>query len=210
MTLRSDSLQFADCLTELARLFGAPLEEVEVAALIANQRFDALHVLDCDPRHHPDLCGAISAVTSVGDAAAATSLLNAAFCRLFLGLGPSAATLPIESAHRGNGRLFQEPVSIMSDMLAAHGLCPSKNFTEPPDHLAIELSLLEQLIRLQASLVEVDERAAISTLCRRLAEWTPDFAAAVAANDPTGFYAALARILVRLLEDAVLDLAPVA
>lgn len=210
MTFRSNSFQFADCLTELARLFGAPLDATEIAALIINARFDALQSLDCDPRYQADLDEAIAAVTSAGNAAAATSRLNASFCRLFLGLGPTAATLPIESAHRGEGRLYQEPVAVMGDMLARHGLRLSDSFVEPADHLSVELSLLEQLIRLQASLVEVDERAAIETLSRRLVEWTPDFAKAVAAHDPTGFYAALARILVRLLEDAVLDLVPAA
>jgi TorA-specific chaperone len=105
------------------------------------------------------------------------------------------------SAHRGDGRLFQEPASIMTEMLIAHDLVPAEGFSEPPDHLSVELSLLEQLIRLEASLVDVDEHAAISALRRRLVEWTPGFAEAVAEYDPTGFYAALARVLVRLLAD---------
>jgi TorA specific chaperone len=210
MKFRSDPFQLADCFAELARLFGAPLDEVEIAALFESGRFDALQALATDPRHAVDLRGALAAVKSAGDTAAATSQLNAVFCRLFLGLGSTPATLPIESAHRGGGRLFQEPAAIMSDMLASHGLCLTDSFAEPPDHLAVELSLLEQFIRLEASLVDIDERAAISTLRRRLVEWTPDFAKAVAEHDPTGFYAALARILVRLLEDAVLDLISVA
>jgi len=201
----ADPFLSADCFAELARLFGAPLDEVEVAALFERGRFDALQALDCDPRHAVDLRAAIAAVKSAGDATAATSRLNSVFCRLFLGLGPTAATLPIESAHRGEGRLFQEPAAAMSEMLTAHGLCLTENFAEPPDHLAVELSLLEQFIRLEASLVDLDERPAIATLCRRLAEWTPNFAEAVALHDPTGFYAALARILVRLLDDVALD-----
>ena len=197
------SLQLADCLAELARLFGDPLEQAEIAALIENGRFDALQALADEPQHEADLRAAIAAVTAVGDAAAATSQLNGAFCRLFLGLGPSPATLPIESAHRNDGRLFQEPAAIMSKMLAGYGLCPTGNFAEPPDHLSIELSLLEQIIRLEASVVDADERAAILALQRRLVEWTPAFAAALAEHDQTGFYAALARILVRLIANVV-------
>jgi TorA specific chaperone len=206
----ADPFQLADCFAELARLFGAPLDEVEIAALFESGRFDALQALACDPRQAADLRGAIAAVKSAGDTATATSRLNSAFCRLFLGLGPTPATLPIESAHRGTGRLFQEPAALMSEMLAAHGLCLTESFAEPPDHLAVELSLLEQFIRLEASLVDIDGRAAISTLRRRLVEWTPDFAEAVAEHDPTGFYAALARILVRLLDDVVVDFVSVA
>lgn len=194
-------VQLADCLSELARLFGAPLEEAEIAALCAAGQFDALRVLAVDPHHALDLRGAIAALKVAGGPATATSLLNTVFCRLFLGLGGASSALPIESAHRGDGRLFQEPASIMTEMLVAHDLMPADGFAEPPDHLSIELSLLEQLIRLEASLVDVDEHAAVSALRRRLVEWTPSFAAAVAENDPTGFYAALARVLVRLLAD---------
>lgn len=195
-----DPLDRADCYAELARLFGAPLEEAEVAALIANGRFDALRSLTHDPQHAVDLRGALAAVKAAGDVAAATSRLNAAFCRLFLGLGPHSTTLPIESAHRGDGRLFQEPAAAMSEMLVAHDLSPAEGFAEPPDHLSVELSLLEQFIRLEASLVEVDEHEATATLHRRLADWTPSLAEALTEHDPTGFYAALARILVRLLD----------
>ena len=196
-----DPVDLADCFAELARLFGAPLEQEEVAGLLAHGRLDALQALATDPRHALDLRGAIAALRAAGDAAAATSRLNSTFCRLFLGLGPDPSTLPIESAHRGEGRLFQEPAAAMAELLAAHDLCPAEGFVEPPDHLSVELSLLEQLIRLEASLVDVDEGAAIATLGHRLADWTPGFAEALAGRDPTGFYAALARILVRLLED---------
>ena len=194
-------VELADCFAELARLFGAPLEEFEIAALGGVGYLLAVGVLA--PPGHPALLppGTRGGLWVAGDPAVATSRFNSVFCRLFLGLGGASAALPIESAHRGDGRLFQEPASIISEMLIAHDLVPARGFAEPPDHLAVELSLLEQLIRLEASLVDADEHAAISVLRRRLVEWTPSFAAAVAENDPTGFYAALARILVRLLTD---------
>lgn len=205
-----DPTVFADCCGELARLFGAPLERGEVAALIENGRFDALQTLAGDPRHAIDLRGALAAARAAGDVDAATSRLNAAFCRLFLGLGPVSETQPIESAHRGDGRLFQEPAAEMRDLLRAHDLVPADGFAEPLDHLSVELSLLEQFIRLETSLVEVDEHAATASLHRRLAEWTPRFAEALGEHDGTGFYAALARILVRLLEAETSDLASAA
>jgi TorA-specific chaperone len=205
-----DPVALADCFAELAHLFGEPLEQVEIAALLDNGRFDALHALADDPRHAIDLRAAFSTLRAPEGSVAVTSRLNATFCRLFLGIGGNSATLPIESAHRGGGRLFQDPTSAMTEMLAAHDLRPAEGFVEPPDHLAIELSLLEQLIRLEASVVDADEYATIITLRRRLSEWTPGFAAALAAHDSTGFYAALARVLVRLLQDAVPDRASAA
>lgn len=196
-----DPLVLADCLAELATVFGVPLEEPEARALREGGHFDALQALAVDPRHAVDLRAAIAALKAAGSAAEATSRLNAVYCRLFLGLGGDASTLPIESAHRGDGRLFQEPVDAMAALLAAHDLVPAADFVEPLDHLTVELSLLEQLIRVEASLVDIDEHAAITALRRRLAEWTPGFAEAVGRADPTGYYAALARVLVRLVHD---------
>jgi TorA-specific chaperone len=202
MTVRSlDPVALADCFAELAGVFGAPLEAADIAGLIENGGFEALGVLAADPRHAVDLNAAIAALKAAGTAETATGRLNAVYCRLFLGVGGNAATLPIESAHRGNGRLFQEPVAEIADLLTTHGLRPAAGFSEPPDHLAIELALLEQLIRLESSIVGIDERSTIAALRTRLAGWTPDFAAAVGSADATGFYAALARVLVRLLDD---------
>lgn len=205
-----DPLVLADCLAELATVFGVPLDEAEARALGERGRFDALQALSGDPHHAVDLRAAIAALKAAGSAPEATSRLNGVFCRLFLGLGGDAATLPIESAHRGDGRLFQEPVDAMAALLAAHDLVPAADFVEPLDHLTVELSLLEQLIRAEASLVGIDERTSIEALRRRLAEWTPGFAEAVGRADPTGFYAALARVLVRLVNDIAPDLATAA
>lgn len=199
---RYDPAALADCFAELAGVFGAPLETSDVARLFETGGFDALAVLADDPRHAADLAAAFAALVAAGTAEAATSRLNAAYCGLFLGLGGDSSTLPIESAHRGDGRLFQEPVEVMSDLLAAHGLRPAEGFVEPADHLSLELALLEQLIRLETCLVDADEHATIRALRLRLADWTPGFAAAVARADRSGFYAPLARLLVRLLDDA--------
>lgn len=196
-----DPVTLADCFAELAGVFGAPLEEADIAGLLENGRFEALSALADDARHAVDMRAALAALLAAGSPEAATSRLNATYCRLFLGLSGETATLPFESAHRGDGRLFQEPVAEVAEMLAAHGLCPAAGFVDAPDHLAIELALLEQLIRLEGSVVGADEHAAIAALRDRLAGWAPSFAEAVTHADPTGFYAALARVLVRLLED---------
>lgn len=198
--LAADSL--ADCLAELAGVFGAPLDAADIAAIVANGRFEALSALAGDPRHAADLASAITALSVAGDGAAATAALNAAYCRLFLGLGPEPASIPIESAHHGSGRLFQQPVADIAALLAERGLSIAAGCGEPADHLSIQLALLEQLIRLQENVVGSDERDNIDALRRRLLTWTPHFAAAVGRADPSGFYAALARVLVRLLDDA--------
>jgi TorA-specific chaperone len=199
---RYDPATLADCFAELAAVFGAPLEPTDVGRLRETGRFDALAALAADPRHAADLAAALAALRTADTIETATSRLNAAFCTLFLGLGGNAATQPIESAHRGDGRLFQEPVEVMNDLLAAHGLRPAEGFVEPADHLSLELALLEQLIRLEVCLVDVDEHATIRALRLRLADWTPEFADEVGRADPSGFYAPLARVLVRLLDDA--------
>lgn len=193
---------YADCLAELAGVFGAPLEASDITGLIGADGFEALSALRADPRHATDLDAALAILRAAGDGVTATSALNAAYCRLFLGLGPEPASIPIESAHHGSGRLFQQPVADIAALLTAHGLTVAQGCGEPADHLSVQLALMEQLIRLQENVVGSDARATIAALRQRLLTWTPNFAAAVGRADPTGFYAALARVLVRLLEDA--------
>jgi TorA-specific chaperone len=131
------------------------------------------------------------------DTAQATSRLNASFCRLFLGAGGLHGNAPpYESAYCGGGRLFQQPTAEMTELLAAYGLDVAAECCEPPDHLAIELAVMEALLT-----APVVHPASVEALLDRLLGWVPAFAERCAACDPLGFYAALAALLhVFLLE----------
>ena len=190
----------ADCFRELAGFFGAPLERDDVADLRRTGRFGALDDLARDPAFAAELRNAIDAACAPATDAEAESLLNRSFGELFLGIGGRVGARPIESAHRGSGRLFQEPAAEMKVLLAERGLTPTEGFVEPPDHITIELSLLEQLMRLDSAVVGHADRPAIEAMRKRLASWVPAFATQCKAHDSSGFYAALAAVLVGLLD----------
>jgi TorA maturation chaperone TorD len=74
----------------------------------------------------------------------------------------------------------------MDRLLAAAGLSVALA-GEPADHVAIEAGLLAHFVETRHP-----ERAA---LARRLDRWLPDFRAALAATDPSGYFAAAAAAL---------------
>ena len=193
----------ADSFRELAGFFGAPLEYEDVAELRRTGRFGALDGLTEDPRFAFDLKRARDAICAPATDAEANTLLNRSFGGLFLGIGGGAGAQPFESAHRGSGRLFQEPAAEMQALISERGLCPTNGFVEPPDHITIELSFFEQLMRLDSAILGGGERPAIDAMRHRLQSWVPGFADQCKAHDASGFYAALASLLVALLDAAV-------
>ncbi|CAH2601363.1 Molecular chaperone TorD family protein [Rhodovastum atsumiense] len=186
------SLSRADLFAGFATFFAAPLEQEDVAALRADGRLGCLGALLQRPVCRPPLQRACTVLAGFADTPTATSRLNAAFCRLFLGTGgPQGTVPPCESAWRGTGgRLFQEPTAEMATLLATHGLAVAAECCEPPDHLAIELSLMAALLA-----APDPDATAVAALRERLLGWVPRFAAACTTCDPPGFYAALATLL---------------
>ncbi|SDJ23074.1 TorD/DmsD family molecular chaperone [Aliiruegeria lutimaris] len=201
--MRDDSNETleADLFRDFAVFFGAPLELEDIAALRREQSLSALSFLEKDARFRDDLAQALSALLEPPTDAEAQAKLNRAYFLLFLGVAGGKGAPPFESAYRGTGRLFQEPVAEMAALLESTGLKPAEGFVEPPDHLTIELSLLEQFLRLDATITGIDAELAISNLRARLRSWVPAFARACAENDTTGFYAALARAMTTLLAE---------
>ena len=193
----------ADSLRELAGFFGAPLDCEDVAELRRSGRFGPLDDLAADPRFASDLKRARDAVCAPDTDAEANTLLNRSFGELFLGIGGVPGAKPFESAYRGSGRLFQEPAAEMHALISERGLCPTDGFVEPPDHITIELSFFEQLMRLDSAILGGGERPAIEAMRRRLLSWVPAFAEQCRAHDASGFYAALASVLVALLDAGI-------
>jgi TorA-specific chaperone len=128
----------------------------------------------------------LAALAEPEDDAALALRLERTFGILFLGLAGPQTVPPYESAWRGNGRLFQQPVADMNALLAAldvHvGLAG-----EPADHIAIETELLARLI--------AAGHPARAALAERLAAWLPAFQDALVVTDPSGFYAGAATAL---------------
>lgn len=180
-----------------ADLFAAAPEEADLAAWRGGTP-DRLAPLLAAPEGLPAggaLRRACGVVGALGEGPAALAALNASFVRLFSGFGgPVDSAPPYESFYRGGGgRLFGASAAEMRRLLAAHGLALAADCHEAPDHLAVELLAL-------AALLAAGDPAA-AALKDRLQGWVPAFAAACAACDALGFYAALAAALEDLLRD---------
>ncbi len=114
--------------------------------------------------------------------------LAGAFAFLFLGVGGKNGAPPYESVYVDErGRTGRAPTVAMERELSALDMHVLKSFPEPADHVAIELAVAARLAETDAS----NERQ-VTFLKERLAGWLPDFAAACARGDRTGFYASAA------------------
>ncbi|MDF3810317.1 MULTISPECIES: molecular chaperone TorD family protein [Rhodopseudomonas] len=199
---------YAEAIATVTALFGAPLEQSDLAALrLLPANSGPLAALAGIDALRPGVETAVKAVCDLPDIAQAESVLNTAFCRLFLGSGGPMSAPPYESAYQGSGRLYQEPAGEMALLLRRRGRGPAEDFPEAPDHLVIELSLLSEALELAAASGNVDDTEVANELLARLRRWVPDFAAACQMHDTTGFYAASAGVLERLLNLPILGTA---
>lgn len=136
--------------------------------------------------------------------------LAVTFDRVFFGMGPLTArhAFPYESVYTsGAGLLMQEAYGETKRVYRENGLAKDESFTEPEDHLAVQLSFMKTLCdRACAALEKRDEDAAAAALEEQrafldshLLNWVGRFAddACVAAHE--GFYVHLARFTARFL-----------
>lgn len=181
----------AAVLALVARLFAAPPTPAIIAAL---RRIASGAVLAELPDDGTVLDGLAPLLAPLAEPVDATTLaldLERTFGALFLGLAGPRTVPPYESAWRGSGRLFQQPVADMTALLATldiHAALPG----EPADHVAIETELLAHLVAIA--------HPARAALAERLAVWLPGFQDALVVTDPTGFYAGAATALLAAVE----------
>lgn len=200
--------RLAEAVATAAALFGAPLDARDIEALRQPVPRGALAPIAATGGLEAEIEAAVAVLHGLGEAEAAVPALNRAFCLLFLGAGGPSAAAPYESAYQGNGRLYQEPAAEMAALLDRRGRRPAPDFPEAPDHLAIELALLEEALRGVAAGDDPLADATAAALLTRLRRWVPAFAAACRAHDPSGFYAAAAVLLDRLLRHGFADTHP--
>ena len=133
------------------------------------------------------------------------SELAGAFARLFLSAGGRRSAPPYESAYTSErGLLFQEAVDRMGESLADLTLSLPRDFPEPSDHIAVQLSVMAELAARCEGLAVGEEREALvlkqrSFLEARLMPWVPRFRDDCVAFDRSGFYAAAACSLVEFV-----------
>lgn len=131
----------------------------------------------------------IACLDAAVDDATLADDLGRQFGLAFEGIGGPRTAPPFESVYRQGApwRLFQEPASEMSELLARHDLSFVSGLAVSSDHLAVELALAAHLL--------ADGDAAFPAMIERLALWVPAFAARCAEVDRTGFWRGAARVL---------------
>lgn len=137
--------------------------------------------------------------------------LAVTFDRVFFGMGPLSArhAFPYESVYTsGAGLLMQDAYGETKKVYRENGLVKDGSFTEPEDHLAVQLSFMKALCdRACAALEDRDEDEAAAALGRQrafldshLLNWVGRFADDVCVAAQDGFYVHLARFTARFLE----------
>jgi TorA maturation chaperone TorD len=125
------------------------------------------------------------------------------YASLFLGVGPENVSL-CESAYRNErGLLFQSSYFEILNEYGKEGLTKRKDFTEPEDHLAVELAFMANLCRwsnssIQKGAKEETERSYRSQerfLGNHLNQWVSRFTKGLLDVNPSGFYKAFAYLL---------------
>ncbi len=129
--------------------------------------------------------------------------LAVVFDRAFFGMGPRTAqkAFPYESVYTSEGGLMmQDAYSEVLRLYRAAGFAKDPGFTEPEDHLAVELAFMVRLCeRAVEALRAGDEAAAEAALAEQrafvrahLLNWVPAFVRDMKASAESGFYAHLA------------------
>ncbi|MDR3535690.1 MAG: molecular chaperone TorD family protein [Acetobacteraceae bacterium] len=169
----------------LARLFIAPPD----AKLLQSCRdgVGARLLADCaaDPRFAPGTTCLMGALR-----ANCIEALSNAWTLLFSGAGGPANVPPYASAY-AEGRLYGAAAARMQAELSRLDLAVAGDCREPPDHVAIQLTILAELLwREPPETAEAFRRTELA--------WLPAFCGSCATRDSTGFYAGAALLLAAL------------
>lgn len=145
--------------------------------------------------------------------------LAVAFNRVFFGMGPRSAqkAFPYESVYTSErGLMMQEAYSAVLHVYREEGFAKNPDFTEPEDHLAVELSFMAALCDRAVRALRAGDEAGAERALRRQAEflqqhllnWVDPFIADMKRADEGGFYERLATFTeayVRADADAVAE-----
>ena len=135
--------------------------------------------------------------------------LAVAYNRVFYGMGPRTAkkAFPYESVYTSaKGLMMQDAYEQARKDYREAGVAKNPSFTEPDDHVAVELAFMARMcelavetLRAQGSESESQMRAQRSFLQRHLLNWTDRFVVDVRAADE-GFYGHAATLLAQFLQ----------
>lgn len=189
-----------------ARLFLCELDDHAVARFAEGGAHAVLERLAGDPAFAKPAAALLQRFRTPWDRASRLALA-AHYGRLFHGAGGRSAVPPSQSAFLDDAS-HGEAWRAMTALLAESGAALPAGYSEPADHIAIQLSLAAHLHRTQADAAAAGDTAAATTAGERLARlrsdhlatWGPQFCARVAETDRDGFYRAAAEFVARLLD----------
>lgn len=206
--LSVEDVQFSD-LSEFRRslylFFSALFSREATPELLADagQILNLLSDFDeiADPSTNADLCSGITALQECLqlNPISNTLLLDLArqYALLFLGIGEKN-TIPLcESAYQGDGKsLYQNCYFEIRNLFAGAGIGKDESFTEPEDHLSLELAFMAELCTMTIDLEERQERptalldAQQQMLDEHLSKWVPLLSDKLTETAPSSLYAA--------------------
>ena len=126
------------------------------------------------------------------------------YASLFLGTGKNPAH-PYESVHLSEERIImRKPWNDVRRIYQELGLIKEKTFTQPEDHIAVELDFMAHLCLEMQSAIDKGETESVDRLIKtqqdflknHLALWVPEFCDDILkGSSENGFYGAVAQIL---------------
>ncbi len=199
MTLENETLRWALAYRWFARVFETP---PRVAALEAYRSDEGTALLD-NLSTIPGLAEAVSAIQALSapgvDLGHAAETADAAFTKVFIINGARGAS-PYASVWLSERRLLcQEPARAMAKLMQEADLSIQKDVRELPDHIAIQLSFMAELLTRVAE-GGVPAILPETFLDDHMLNWVPKFADRIQTLQHPGPYAAFARSLVMFLE----------
>jgi TorA-specific chaperone len=191
-----------------AMAFFAPPTASEIADMCDGPTHRLLQSLAATPDTGLGVAAMLEVLTADTPAATAAKL-GTAHARLFLGISAYDGAPAYRSIYASApGLLCQQATAEMERVLRQHRLRLNDKVNEPSDHVSIQLEVMAQLA---LRLSEAAEEQACSTLrllrdeqaqflAEQLLSWLPAFVRRVVEVDDLGFYAGLASVLLRVLQ----------
>lgn len=145
---------------------------------------------------------------------AALELLAVDFDRVFFGMGPLTArhAFPYESVYTSDrGIMMQDAYAQVLHVYREQHLAKDKSFTEPEDHIAVELAFMATLSDRTVTFLREDlEEAAEETIRQQIAfaqnhllNWIDRFCSDLASAAPGTFYESIARFTKLFVQEDV-------
>jgi putative dimethyl sulfoxide reductase chaperone len=123
------------------------------------------------------------------------------YAALFLGVGPETVPLCESAYEGGTGTLFRNAYFRMKEVYRAAGLSKSDDFTEPDDHLAVELAYMARLVQKMSDIGSLDDRTVAEALEEQkgfldnLLTWAPEVHQRIQNAAGAGFYQAVSLLM---------------